>query len=218
MNSYFKVSKPYTVVEGIVNNADICCNKDGVNSSGYTKNILYTGTLTKKYGIIELLNAFSCIKNESYRLIICGDGEAKQDLVELSKKDNRITYKGLLSREETLKLQKTATVLINPRQNNEEYTKYSFPSKIMEYMLSGNPVLCYKLDGIPDEYDDFLIYFNDNFIETMAKKIIEVCEMDKSERERIGKKAREFVLKNKNETVQARKIVNMIVKELQRNV
>ena len=217
MNSYFKTDKPYIVIEGIVNSADIYRNKDVTNTSDYTKNIVYTGALTKKHGIIELLNAFSCIKNENYRLIICGDGEIKKDLIELSKKDNRITCKGFLTREEILKLQKTATVLINPRQNNEKCTKYFFPSKTMEYMLSGNPVLCYKLDGIPDEYDDFLIYFNDNSIETMIKRIIEVCEMDKNERKIIGEKARKFVLKNKNGTVQARKIVNMIVKELSRN-
>jgi len=210
MNSYFKTDKPYIVIEGIVNSADICRNEDVTNLSDYTKNIVYTGALTKKHGIIELLNAFNCIKNENYRLIICGDGEIKKDVIKLSKRDNRIICNDFLTREEILNLQKTATILINPRQNNEECTKYFFPSKIMEYMLSGNPVLCYKLDGIPHEYDDFLVYFNDNSIETMIKRIIEVCEMDKNKRKRIGEKAREFVLKNKNETVQARKIVNMI--------
>ena len=38
---------------------------------------------------------------------------------------------------------------VNPRQNNEEFTKYSFPSKTMEYLASGVPVVAYKLDGIP---------------------------------------------------------------------
>ena len=70
---------------------------------------------------------------------------------------------GQVSLNEARALQKTADVLVNPRLNEGEYTKYSFPSKTMEYLSTGRPVVCYKLDGIPDEYDKHLmevVYMN----------------------------------------------------------
>lgn len=47
-------------------------------------------------------------------------------------------------------ISKNADVLVNPRQNDDEYTKYSFPSKNIEYLMTGNAVMAYMLDGIPE--------------------------------------------------------------------
>jgi hypothetical protein len=52
---------------------------------------------------------------------------------------------------------KSADILVNPRPNNEIYTRYSFPSKNIEYLLSGKVVLGYKLDGMPDCYKQFMV-------------------------------------------------------------
>ena len=107
-------------------------------------------------------------------------------------------------------LQKQATVLVNPRQNNEEFTKYSFPSKTMEYLASGVPVVAYKLDGIPDEYDEYIRYVPDNSPETLAKVLMEVCELSGEERQGLGEKARKFVLVEKNKVAQTKRILDFI--------
>jgi len=77
-------------------------------------------------------------------------------------------------------------------------------------MLSGKPVLMYKLDSIPDEYDPYLYYVEGNLSSDIANKIIEICEKPQSELDSFGLKARQFVLENKNSQVQAKKIVDMI--------
>ena len=56
----------------------------------------------------------------------------------------------------------SAAVLVNPRPNNEEYTKYSFPSKDIEYLLSGKPTVAFLLDGMPKCYQDFLYVVDQN--------------------------------------------------------
>jgi hypothetical protein len=43
-------------------------------------------------------------------------------------------------------------------------------------MLSGRPVLVYKLDGISDEYDQYLYYINGNQLKDMANSIINIYE------------------------------------------
>lgn len=199
-------NRSYCVVEGICKGEPLISNsKDTLEE----KIILYTGTLHKRFGIDNLLKAFSLIKEPEYRLWICGNGDMEKVIKSAVEEDSRITFWGYIPKEKIIECQKKATVLINPRQNNEQFTKYSFPSKTMEYMLSGKPVLMYKLDGIPNEYDEFLCYFEDNSIECLRKKIVEICELSKEERELIGKKAQKFVLEEKNYIKQARKILSM---------
>lgn len=208
MADYMKINKPFCVVEGISSNIKEVEKKE----TGSVKTILYTGTLHKKFGILNLLKAFENISNKNYRLAICGIGDSEEIIKKASQNDSRIIFKGQLPREEILSLQKEATVLINPRQANEEFTKYSFPSKNLEYLSSGIPVIAYKLEGIPDEYDDYIFYVEDNSIESLKNKIVEVCE-NIEESDKKGKKAREFVLEKKNEVMQTKIIIDMLKKE-----
>ena len=107
-------------------------------------------------------------------------------------------------------MQQRAAVLVNPRQNNEEFTKYSFPSKTMEYLASGVPVVAYKLDGIPDEYDSYLNYVPDNSVEALTKTIQSICDMSPEERKDKGERARKFVLNEKNAEKQAKRILDFL--------
>lgn len=205
--------RPYIVIEGVVNISQIPLNvsdskKDKIQS------VVYTGTLNGKFGVINLIKAFHAIKDEKIVLKISGRGDSEDYIKQYTKKDDRILFLGQLSNDEAIKLQKQATVLVNPRQNNEEFTRYSFPSKNMEYLLSGNPTIAYKLDGIPDEYDDYIFYVRNNSIESLRDKIVEVLSLSKQQRNEFGKKAREFVVRNKNNNEASLKLYNMIKSNL----
>lgn len=210
MKDYFSIDKPYVVVEGIAEDHKSSRKGNFIDAYQGKEVVLYTGTLTEKYGVLDLVKAFITINNDNYRLIICGEGETKKEIIKYANQDRRIIYMGLLEHDDILTLQKNATVLINPRKNNEEYTKYSFPSKILEYLSSGTPVIAYKLDGVPEEYDDYIYYINGEGIEDIANKIIEICGKSEEERNEFGRKANKFVMENKNNVVQTKKILQMI--------
>ena len=201
--------RPYTVVEGI---CDRKCDLEEHFALGepQEKIILYTGTLHRVFGMGVLLDAFSAISAPEYRLWICGDGDMRNEILERSKTDNRISYFGYLPQKEICELRRKATILVNPRQNTGEYTKYSFPSKTMEYMTSGKPVVMYKLDGIPDEYDDYLCYVEDNDVDSLKEKIIEVCDLPLEDRVDLGVRAKKFVTLQKNYLNQVDRILKMI--------
>ena len=206
MKDKLGIIKPHLVMEGIVPPREKCDNA----APDHIKSILYTGSLNKKYGIMELLAAFETIQSSEYRLIICGLGNAEEDIKALADRDSRVDFRGKVVHSEVLKLQSEVTVLVNPRQNNEEFTKYSFPSKTMEYLSSGTPVVAYKLDGIPDEYDEYINYVPDNAPETLAATIQKVCEMSADERKKMGQRARDFVLEEKNNVKQTKRILDFI--------
>lgn len=197
--------KPYIVIEGIVGDIPIL-NKD----SNQIKSVVYTGTLYKKFGIMNLIEAFSKIEDQNVVLKIAGNGDASSLIKEYAKRDNRIIYLGQLSNADAIRLQLEATVLVNPRPNDEAYTKYSFPFKTMEYLVSGNPVISFKLDGIPNEYDDVLIYFQENSIESIKAKLCEVLNLTDKERYLIGQRARNFIIDNKTPAAVGMKIYNLL--------
>lgn len=209
MKEAIGVHQPYVVVEGI--STDLKWqSKVKENKENEVKTILYSGGLNKKYGIIELLRSFELIDYDNCRLIICGSGDAEDIIKEASRRDKRIIFKGLLKREDILELQKEATMLINPRSNKDDYTKYSFPSKILEYMSSGRPVLAYMLDGMPDEYKDYIYIINDDTEDAIYYALKDVLKKGEDELYYKGKIAREFVLNEKNRKKQCEKIINML--------
>lgn len=206
MQEKLEITKPYMVMEGIVPPWKPAPEK----ADSGEKTVLYTGSMNTKYGILTLLEGFTKIPNEDYRLLLCGLGNAEPIIKEYCEGDSRITFLGKVPHEQVLQLQQEATVLVNPRQNNEEFTKYSFPSKTMEYLASGVPVVAYKLDGIPDEYDEYLNYVEDNSADSLAAKLMQICELDEAARAEMGKRGAEFVLQNKNAVVQTRRILEFI--------
>jgi glycosyltransferase involved in cell wall biosynthesis len=208
--------RPYVVVEGVVNKYSNNKNLDYDLESTDIKTVVYTGTLNKKFGVLNLVEAFHKISSQNVHLYICGRGDSEEIIGKYVTKDERIKFLGQLSNAEAVKLQKRATVLVNPRQNNEEFIKYSFPSKNMEYLLTGRPVVAYKLDGIPDEYDDYFYYVEDDSINGLTRKIEEVLLMNEEARSKFGDRARFYVLKKKNNVVASRKIIEMIQKSRSR--
>ncbi len=205
MAEYMNIKKPYCVVEGISTiqgeEPDFAPRADG------KKLILYTGTLHKRFGIMNLVEAFMRIPDPNFELVICGIGDSEAEIREAAEKDARIQFLGQKPRTEVLEIQRNASVLVNPRQNIEEFTKYSFPSKNLEYLSSGKPLVAYKLDGIPDEYDDYILYVKDNSIEALTEKLMEVCHKPDDELKAHCQKAYQFVKEQKNEVAQTERIL-----------
>lgn len=194
----------YLVVEGVATEQEV------FEQERASDIILYTGTLHEKYGILNLLDAFEEMKNQNYRLVICGSGDSENIIKQRAEKNGRIDFRGQLPREEILQLQRKAAVLVNPRQGTEEFTKYSFPSKNLEYLSTGRPVVAYKLAGIPAEYDGYFFYVEDESIESFASKLDEVCSLSPEEQCNFGQRAAEFVQKHKNKKAQGKRILDFV--------
>lgn len=196
-------NKPYSVIEGMTKPR----NEDCIYEYPIKK-FVYTGSLGEKYGIKELVDAFHKLEVQDVELIICGGGDTVDYIKTIAKIDTRIIYKGILTPDEVYNIQKDAYVLVNPRNSKEEYTKYSFPSKTLEYMTSGHPVLMYHLPGIPKEYDDYLIYFEEGE-EAIYHGLKKIYSLDPVEIRQIGLKSKVFVDTQKTDIIQTKKIIEM---------
>lgn len=153
-------NRPYIIQEGLVRSTDLVVTQNNGNS-GRVKTVFYAGTLNERYGVKTLVDAFCQINNDNLRLVICGRGDSEEYIDRMSKQNPRIVYMGQIMPEEVNKLMRDADILVNPRPNNELYTRYSFPSKNIEYLLAGKLVLGYKLDGMPNCYQQFMVIVQD---------------------------------------------------------
>lgn len=205
MYEYFKGRNiPYVVVEGV------CRNKFSLEEKEKKSFILHAGSLHHNTGIEELIYAFKKIDEKDIDLVFCGKGAMDKYILEKAKTDRRIKHLGFISPQLLFEYEKEALMLINVRNPIEEYTKYSFPSKTFEFMLSGTIILSTDLEGIPDEYKEYMVIIKDNNVDTITDGINKIIRMKPKERFEIGKKARNFVLENKNYIVQSSKIINLI--------
>lgn len=147
--------RPHIVAEGVIEDTAASEAKSPVPAEK-RKMILYTGKLYRKFGIPALLEAFSRMSDPSLRLVLCGAGDAEPEARAAMERDPRILCTGQILPEEVSAYLDRADVLVNPRLNDEAYTKYSFPSKNLDYLLRGKPVVACLLDGMPEIYREFL--------------------------------------------------------------
>lgn len=199
--------KPWMVLEGLISQENIPSVSISLPQDARPA-VLYTGTLNRELGINILLDAFNKLKD--VQLWLCGKGDMQNEVEQAAITNDNIHYFGLVSRAEAMTLQSNATALINPRTAQGVFTRYSFPSKTMEYMKSGRPVLCCKLEGIPDEYDAYVRYIQPQTADGIRHAVVELLALPQEQLASIGQKARAFVLTNKNSTVQCAKLLKFM--------
>ena len=208
MNEVNKRGRPYIIMEGLVDSS--LQDNDSKHIKEQTRVILYAGGINERYGIRTMVNAVQTLPFNDIRFDIYGSGPMSEELKLLSSKDSRVKYYGIVPNDEVVAAEYRATLLVNPRPTTEVFTKYSFPSKNMEYMVSGTPLLTTKLPGMPEDYYPYVYLFEEETVDGYRKALDLVLSNAAEELDAKGKLARNFGLEKKNNIVQARRILDML--------
>ncbi len=209
-----KHNKPWMVCEGM---AEIPFQRsyDGDTDKDV---IFYAGGLNIEYGIKDLVDAFMSMNRDNTELWLCGNGNAEQYINECLKKYPSIKYFGRVSNQKVAEMEASASVLINPRPKDLMLTKYSFPSKTLEYMASGTPAMIRRLDGIPDEYYEYAYIIENDGAEGIELALKNFFEIPKELRYKKAKDARDFVERFKTPLPQTKKMLEFLKKEAQNGI
>ncbi|HCT63595.1 MAG TPA: hypothetical protein DIC19_05795 [Erysipelotrichaceae bacterium] len=200
--------KSHVVIEGLLDTELTTIELEFANKN--IKSILYSGSLNCEFGVCDLISAFELIDDRSIELWICGSGDCEDFVKNISNSDKRIKYFGQLDRIDLIALQSKAYLLVNPRNNEGEYVKYSFPSKTMEYIYSGKPTIMHRLSCIPKEYNNHLYFFENSSIESIMNGIIELLRIEPSRYIEEGIKNRKWIIENKLSDKQTMKFIDLI--------
>ncbi|MFI3172957.1 MAG: glycosyltransferase [Eubacteriales bacterium] len=208
-----KKGKPYLVIEGQVDKG-MSCSENRLEEKYNKKVCIYAGVLIELYGSKYMVDEFIKADVPNAELHLYGKGDFVDKLEGEYKAYPQIRYMGTKPNSYVVEEELKATLLINARPTKEEYTKYSFPSKNMEYMVSGTPILTTKLAGMPTEYYNYVYLIEDESEGGLARTLQEVLSKPKEELHEYGAKAKAFVLMKKNNEVQAEKIYRFLKEHL----
>ncbi len=200
--------KPYCVVEGIADTGFVVepVLKEKTKKHG----VMYAGALREDYGLKNLIEGFLSLNLPDAELWFFGAGNYASEIEKASKEHENIRFLGQVSREDVLRCERAASVLVNVRDPKSEFTKYSFPSKTIEYMLSGTPLLTTALQGIPAEYHPYLSMIENNAPQTVCSALRDLLAVTPEELIERGTKAQQFITNEKNARKQAEKLTEFI--------
>lgn len=202
-------NRPYIVMEGLVD-VEMATSVAEHNKTPQKRIVMYAGGLHEKYGLKMLVDAFMQLPGTDIQLSLYGSGPMESYIKECASNDKRVVYYGVRPNDEIVAAELQATLLVNPRPTHEEFTKYSFPSKNMEYMVSGTPLLTTALLGMPKEYYPYVYLFGEETTSGYHSALKKTLSLSGAELAEKGCQAKGFVLKVKNNHMQAKRIIDLV--------
>lgn len=127
------------------------------HKDGQPVNLLYSGLLSPVTGVDILLEAVKKCDRRDIQLLVTGRGPLEELVKKASLEDGRICYRGHLPYEEYMQQLQNADILINPRNMNLPENQNNFPSKIMEYLAVGKPILSTRFVGW-EKFEENIIF------------------------------------------------------------
>lgn len=202
-------NRPFLVLEGHADQA-MEFVENTLAGKGEKQICMYAGSLMKIYGIGALVEGFLAAEIPNAELHIYGSGDYEETLKKLAAQHDCVKYLGVAPNSEIVGAELAATLLVNPRPSNEDYTQYSFPSKNMEYMASGTPVLTTRLPGMPEDHKPYVYFIEQEDANGIRSALEEVLLQSPGQLHRFGLEAKRFVLKEKNNVIQARRVMDFL--------
>ena len=105
----------------------------------------------------------------------------------------------------------SADFLLNPRDTEWLGSKYSFPSKLFEYMLLDRPIISTRMRGIPNEYFDCFLAISDTSADRFRELFLMALSCPPSEIEKRISRGRDMVLNSKSAKAVGAKLLTAIV-------
>lgn len=150
-----------------------------------TQSILYAGTINKRKGYADLINAFAKVahKYPDWKISLAGNGETEQARA-LAKElgvEGQVELLGWISGESKDRAFKQATVFCLP-----SYAE-GFPMAVLDAWAYGLPVITTPVGGIPDVAIDGenMLLFTPGDIDTLAEKL-DMIISDEALREKLS--------------------------------
>lgn len=161
--------------------------------------IIYAGNVGYAQDLDKVIIALKqIIKKHDLRLLIVGDGDIKEQLEEVVKKEgleDNVIFTGVMPRDKIPQLLSESLIGLAPLKKMETL-EYAVPTKAYEYMACGIPFLgCGNGEILSLAVESGAGVIVDNTPEAIAKEVLKLLN-NREEIELMGKNGRNFVKSN----------------------
>jgi glycosyltransferase involved in cell wall biosynthesis len=176
--------------------------------------VCFVGHLAPWQGVEYLIKSAPRILKEfpNVRFLIVGDGQMKEELVELAEKtgvSDKFIFTGAVPYEEVPKYINASDVCVHLPFGKRNERVGASSLKLFEYMACGKPIITTDVDGIPKEIErvnaGILVSCN---LQEIAGNIIKLLKSEKM-REEMGKNGRKCVVENHSWGIVAEKVARV---------
>lgn len=150
--------------------------------------LLFVGNLHPRKGILPVLQRFYEYKNLDVSFIICGDGPDRAAIESLASRDSRISYRGRVSYEELLEIERQTTIFVFPSLSE------GCPNALLEAMASGHACITYDVETVQP------VMCNSGLVApaNQSDQVIEYCSVLLNDNTLLRRKAAEAHERSKN--------------------
>ena len=152
------------------------------SANGEYFNLIYHGTFTHRYGVDLIVRAVDKVRRElpNIQAILVGDGEYREDLLQLTSELGLEEYvdlsRQIIPAMELPPIIRHAHVGIVPNRSNI-FTDGLLPTKLMEYVAVGTPVIAAQTPTINAYFDETMVqFFKPGDVDDLAKCIIALSQ------------------------------------------
>ncbi len=194
--------------EFLKNNQRFICMEGGIEDSFYNAlehlipsldrpiRMVYSGLLNHVTGVqlfIESMKRIAESNPGQYEVVISGKGDMANWIENEARGAEWLIYKGHLPYEAYQKLIREADVLVNPRDMRLPENANNFPSKVLDYLATGNEMISTKFAGY-EKFEPYAHFIDVTNMEAELKKCLEsILQQSDEERIKAYEARRKFV-------------------------
>ena len=171
----------------------------------------YAGTVGAANAIDSFLEASKFINKDDIFFVIVGDGQEKQRLQEIYKKDN-IVFLNAIDKKQVQSILKLFDVCYIGLKKKDIFKYGVSPNKLFDYMFSGKPIL-YAINSGQNNIVQIAncgITVKAENPEAIADGIMKLYNMSKEERKKLGENGKNYVVKYFNYEFLAEKLSKVL--------
>lgn len=157
------------------------------------RTILYAGARSRAGGVDRLIAAMALLRTPDVQLVMTGQGKGYDLTIKrVTAESDQITDLGMVTEGELERLALSADVLVNPRPIGSDDSCMNFPSKVLDYMSYGRPIVSTRAPGLGPAFDDLLVFSEGDEPWQLAKAIDRVLAWSPAERTHFAERCRSF--------------------------
>jgi hypothetical protein len=160
--------------------------------------VIFSGKIDYDFGIKEFIDlAYSFRNNNKYLFVITGFGKSHLiNKFRVNENSSNLIYLGFISNEMLLKyIYLKAHILVNFRIPDSNLNSYSFPSKIYDFLITGNYVLSTINNNLDNQISKFLLFVENLSNSELVSKIKSISFPNSNKRSQV-KAVRKFIRTN----------------------